>query len=129
MWIYTHYTMALRNRHPEEISGAYRAVLESTAAMQTEIDIEGTDPSMLSEKQLRERINREIRGDTISYTYSNSTLKSHSIREGLKAWFKIGKWWFLAMLCTSTLCLTTWRFLGWFWRWLWSIWFGQFWAF
>lgn len=126
--------MALRNRHSEGISGEYRAVLELAAAMQTELDIEDTDPSVLREKQLKERIDKEIRGGAVSYAYPDSTLKSYSIRKSLKVWFKVNKWWFLAILSTTIVCSTTWMFLTiyavfFFWFWLWSVWFGQFWAF
>ena len=141
MWIYTHYTLALRNRHPEEISGEYRAVLELAAAMQTELDIEDTDPSVLREKQLKDRIDKEIRGGAVSYAYPDTTLKSYSIWKSLKVWFKslkvwfkINRWWFLAILSTTIVCSIPWGFWSstagfWFSCWLWSIWFGQFRAF
>lgn len=76
MWIYTHYTLALRNRLQEQISGEHRAVLELAAAMQTELEIEHVDPHLLREKQLRERINKGIRGGAVSYAYADSTPKS-----------------------------------------------------
>ena len=137
MWIYTHYTMTLRNHVTERISGEYRAVLELAAAMQTELEIEDIYPFVLREKQLKERIDKEIRGGAISYAYSDSTLKFHSIRKTFKAWFKREKWWFLVMLSTTVLFSTTWMVffamenLGgmWFWVWLWAVWLGELWAF
>jgi hypothetical protein len=129
MWIYTHCTMALRNRYPEEISGENRAVLELAVAMQTELDIKDTDPSVLRERELKESI-KHIRGGTISSAYLSHTLRSHSIRQSLMAWFRIEKWWFVAMFITSAFCATGWLFmLLWIWIWFLSIWFGQFWAF
>ena len=137
MWIYTHYTMTLRNHLTEEISGEYRAVLELATAMHTELEIEDIDPSVLREKQLKERIDKEIRGGAISYAYPGSTLKFHSIRKSLKSWFQREKWWFLVMLSTTILCSTTWMIFFqmrdpggvWFWIWLYVVWFGEFWAF
>lgn len=104
--------------------------------MQIELDVENIDPCLLREKQLKERINREIRGGAVSYAYADSPPKFHSIRKSLKAWFKVEKWWFLAMLTATIIYSTVWMLLPyggnggvWFWVWLWSVWLGQFWAF
>jgi hypothetical protein len=135
MWIYTHSTMGLRKRLPEEIPGENRAVLELAVAMQDELDIKDTDPTLLREKQLKERIKKEIRGGSISSANLSSTLESHSIRKSLMTWFKKDKWWLLAMLSTSVICSTMWLLMYyvnvglWVWSWSFSIWFGQFWAF
>ena len=142
MWIHTHYTLALRNRLAEEISGEYRAILELAAAIETELDISDIDLCLLREQQLKDRIAKEIRGGTVAYAYPEATLKVHSIRKGLEAWFKKDKWWFLAMLVVTAICSTYWSFPVdpvmwatpiyawlWIWIWLWGIWFGQFWAF
>ncbi|KAJ4985482.1 hypothetical protein SVAN01_09047 [Stagonosporopsis vannaccii] len=135
MWIYTHYTMQLRQRLAEEVSGEYRAVLELAAAMQSELDIDDTDVSFLREKQLEERIEKEIRGGAVAYAYpsssssSASSLKLHSIRSALKKWFRREK----AVCSTFWLVPALWYGSGtwwlWVWSWLWSVWFGQFWAF
>jgi len=110
MWIYTHYAIASSNGQFEEVRGEYRAVLKLAAAITTELDIEDTDRSMLREKQLKERIDKEIQGGTVFHAYPDSTLKTHSIRKGLKTWFKKDKWWFLAILGTSLLCSICWSF-------------------
>ncbi|KAI4928802.1 hypothetical protein J4E85_005423 [Alternaria conjuncta] len=107
MWIYTHFTIASNNGHFEEVSGEYRAVLKLAAAMRIELDIEDTDLSVLREKQLKERVDKEIQGGTVFHAYPDSTLKTHSIREGLKTWFKKDKWWFLAMLVDLSLSYFT----------------------
>lgn len=135
MWIYTHYTLLLRNRLSEEVSGEHRAVLELAAAMQYELDIADIDVSLLREKQLDERIKKEIRGGTVAYAYPKSSMETHSIRKGIKQWWKKDKWWFTAFLFMSTFCSTFWMYAlrapggFWLWMWLWSILFGQFWAF
>jgi hypothetical protein len=54
MWIYTHSTLALRKCLPEEIPGENRAVLELAVAMQDELDIKDTNPTLLREKQLKD---------------------------------------------------------------------------
>ena len=132
MWIYTHFTIASNKGYFEEVSGEYRAVLELAAAMRIELDVEDTDLSLLREKQLKERIDKEIQGGTVFRAYPDSTLKAYSIRNGLKSWFKKDKWWFLAMLGTSVLCpigiVYLWHW-HWFWFWLLGVWLGQFWAF
>jgi hypothetical protein len=137
MWIYTHYTLALRGRLPEQISGEHRAVLELAAAMQNDLEVQHVDPYLLHEKQLKERINKEIRGGAVSYAYVGSAPKFHSIRRSVKTWFSAEKWWLLAMLTVTVLCSTGWMIVFsqenysalWFWSWLFSVWFGQFWAF
>ena len=130
MWIYTHFTIASNNAQFEEVSGEYRAVLKLAAAMRIELDIEDTDLSVLREKQLKERVDKEIQGGTVFHAYPDTGLKTHSIRNGLKTWFKKEKWWFLAMLGTSLLCLIGYFFFPeFFYSWLFGVWAGQFWAF
>ncbi|KAF3031934.1 hypothetical protein E8E11_001326 [Didymella keratinophila] len=121
MWIYTHNTLALRKRLPEQIAGEHRAVLELAAAMQKELEIDDIEPS--------------VRGGAVSYAYPESQPYSFSIRKGFASWFKADKWWFLSMFVTSALIGTGWLFFVYstfgFWAYFWlpSLWFGQFWAF
>ncbi len=137
MWIYTHHTLMMRNRLSDEVSGEYRAVLELAAAMQAELDIEDFDSTMLREKQLKERIDKELQGGAVAYAYPDSKPNVYSIREGLRTWFKNDKWWFLAMFMTTVFCSTVWMVMMvyweswyvWVWVWTWSIWIGQFCAF
>ncbi|USP80363.1 hypothetical protein yc1106_07637 [Curvularia clavata] len=135
MWLYTHYTLLLHSRLSEEVSGTHRAVLELAAAMQSELDLADLDVSLLREKQLDERIRKEIRGGTVNYANSEEKRGMYSIRRGLREWWRRDKWWFVAIFCMTVLCSTLWmagfqiRGGVWFWIWLWSIWFGQFWAF
>ncbi|XP_014551170.1 hypothetical protein COCVIDRAFT_31238 [Bipolaris victoriae FI3] len=130
MWLYTHYTLLLRSRLSEEVSGAHRAVLELAAAMQSELDLAELDVSLLREKQLEERIKKEIRGGTVSYAYAEEKREMFSIRKGLREWWRKDKWWFMALFCMTVLCSTFWMaWIWWLWIWLWSFWFGQFWAF
>ncbi|KAJ8106925.1 hypothetical protein OPT61_g9216 [Boeremia exigua] len=110
MWIYTHYTLAMSNRLSDEISGECRAVLELAAAMQTELDMQDIDPAILREKPLKSRIDKELRGGAVAYSHPDSTPKVHSIRNGLKRWFKTEKWWFLAIFITSVFTSTVWMF-------------------
>jgi hypothetical protein len=127
--------MALRKRHPDDISGPNRAVIELAAAMQYELDIQGTDPSLLREKQLEERVDKQLRGGAVSYAYTKAGLQVHSFKHGLGSWFKKEKWWFSAILLTSTFIATFWMIVHrywarlWFWTWCLGLWFGQFWAF
>lgn len=134
MWIYTHYAIASNDGHFEDVRGEYRAVLELAAVVRKELDIEDTDLSLLREKQLKERIDKEIQGGAISHAYPDSRLKVYSIRKGLKTWFKKERWWFSAMVGTSLFCSTgmlyLWhRYWFWFYFWLFGVWAGQFWAF
>ncbi|KAF2127858.1 hypothetical protein P153DRAFT_358024 [Dothidotthia symphoricarpi CBS 119687] len=82
MWLQTHYTMALRNRHADKISGEHLAVIELAAAMKKELNIEDTDAALLREKQLEQRVDKELRGGTISYAYTETELKTYSIKQG-----------------------------------------------
>ena len=134
MWIYTHYAIASNDGHFEDVRGEYRAVLELAAVVRKELDIEDTDLSLLREKQLKERIDKEIQGGAISHAYPDSRLKVYSIRKGLKTWFKKERWRFSAMVGTSLFCSTGILYLWhgywfWFYFWLFGVWAGQFWAF
>jgi hypothetical protein len=84
LWLHTHYTMMLRKQLYEEISGEHRAILELAAAMQRELDVEHVDPSVLREKQLKEKINKEILGGRISYTNPRSKAEIHSMWKDFK---------------------------------------------
>jgi hypothetical protein len=122
--------MMLRKRHPDDISGEHRAVIELAVAMQYELDIHDINPSMLREKQLKGRINKEFNGGTISYAYSKAELQTYSIKKGLKSWLKREKWWFAAIFVTSVLGSTLWMTsYMWFCYWSLGLWFGEFWAF
>jgi len=134
MWLRTHFTMTLRQRHPDDISGQHRAVIELAVAMQTELDIHDVHPSLLREKQLRERVDKELKGGAISYAYSKADLPTYSIKTGLKAWFRKERWWFSAIVTMSVFCSTFWMApwrpgTFWFWCWTFGIWLGQVWAF
>jgi hypothetical protein len=130
MWIYTHYTIASHARHPEEVPGEYRAILELAATMRTELDIGDARLSVLKEKQLRERISKEIQGGAISHAYPDAELKVHSIRKSLRVWLKGNTWWFVAMAVTTLVCTGLWILMSmWLWFWLLGVWFGQLMAF
>jgi hypothetical protein len=131
MWLYTHYTLLLRSRLSEEVSGAHRAVLELAAAMQSELDLADLDVSLLREKQFDERIKNEIRGGTVSYAYAEEKMEMYSIRSGLREWWRKYGWWFVAMFCTMALWTIGLSTLLWpspLSVWLAFIWFGQLWA-
>jgi hypothetical protein len=130
MWIYTHYTIASHARHPEEVPGEHRAILELAAAMRNELDISNTRLSVLREKQLRKTINQEIQGGAISHAYPDAKLKVHSIRKSLRAWLKENRWWFAAMAVTTLVCSGLWIFMSmWLWFWLLFVWAGQLFSF
>jgi hypothetical protein len=126
MWIYTHYTIASHARHPEEVPGEYRAILELAAAMRTELGVGDASLSVLREKQLRERISKEIQGGAIFHAYPDTKLKVHSIRKSLRVWLKGNTWWFVAMAVTTLVCAGLWILMSmWLWSWLLSVWVGQ----
>jgi hypothetical protein len=130
MWIYTHYTIALHARHPEEVPGEYRAILELAAAMRAELDISDARLSVLKEKQLRERISKEIQGGVIFHAYPEAELEVHSIRKSLRVWLKGNTWWFVVMALTTLVCTCLWIFMSmWLWFWLLCVWFGQLFSF
>jgi hypothetical protein len=130
MWIYTHYTIASHARHSEEVPGEYRAILELAAAMRMELDISDARLSVLKEKQLRERIKKDIQGGAIFHAYSDANLKVHSIRKSLRVWLKENTWWFVAMALTTPVCTGLWIFMPmWLWFWLLCVWFGQLFSF
>lgn len=102
---------------------------------QYELDIQDMDPTMLLEKQLKERVNKELNGGAISYAYSKAELEKYAMWKGFKGWFKREKWWFLGMFLLSAWCgagfmsmmLSPGMF--WFWCWTFSIWLGMLFAF
>jgi hypothetical protein len=128
MWLRAHFTMTLRKRHPDDVSGAHRAILELAVAMQDELDIHDIDPSGLREKDLKERVDKELGGGAISYAYSKAELQTYSFRRGLSGWFKREKWWFAAIVVSSALItvVATLTENGlWFGLWSMGIWCGQ----
>jgi hypothetical protein len=130
MWIYTHYTIASHARHPEKVPGEYRAILELAVAMRTELDIGDARLSVLEEKQLRERIKKEIQGGAISHAYPDAELKVYSIRKSLRVWLKENTRWFVAMALTTLVCTGLWILMPmWLWLWLLCVWFGQLFSF
>ena len=135
MWLRTHFTMRLRERHSDDVSGKYRAVIELANAMQLELEIQDLHPSMLRERELNDRVEKELKGGAISYAYSKAEPQMYSFKKGLKGWFKREKWWFAAIFITSTLCSTLWTNVllaydgMWFYFWLIGLLWGQFCAF
>jgi hypothetical protein len=129
MWLRAHFTMTLRKRHPEDISGEHRAVIELAVTMQYELDIHDVVPSTLREKELKERVNKELKGGAIFYAYAKAELQTYNMKKGLKAWFKREKWWFSAMVVTSLLCSSLWMVpdIGFyfFWFWCFGLWVAQ----
>jgi hypothetical protein len=133
LWLHTHYTMTLRKRLYEDISGNYRAILELAAAMQRELHVEHVNPSVLREKQLKERVNKEILGGRISYINPTSEPEIYSMLKAFRAWSKTERWWLLAMMIISIFCSIGWLSiffpLGtseiWLWFWSLSVWLGQ----
>jgi hypothetical protein len=129
MWLHAHFTMTLRDRHPDDISGEHRAVIELAVAMRYELDNHNVHPSKLREKQLEERVNKELKGGTISYAYPNVKLQTYSIKKGAMAWLKREKGWFSVIFITSLLCSTLWMpgimqvYL--FWVWTCGLWVGE----
>jgi hypothetical protein len=108
MWLRAHFTMAHRKRNSNDISGEHRAVLELAFAMQMELYLYDSDLSVLKEKDLRQRVNNELNGGAISYSYANAEMKMYSMRKQLKNWLKNEKWWFTAIFVTSLLLGAVW---------------------
>jgi hypothetical protein len=133
MWLRAHFTMTLRKRHPDNVSGANRAILELAVAMQDELDIHDLHPSLLREEELKDRVDKELKGGAISYAYPKADLQTYSIRKGLKGWFKREKWWFSAIFLTTLMCATVWTPFTtgsfWFMFWCLGLWLGQIFAF
>ncbi|KAF1996169.1 hypothetical protein P154DRAFT_323396 [Amniculicola lignicola CBS 123094] len=130
MCLRTHLTMRLRERHPGNISGEHRSVLELAEAMRYELDLQDVDVSATREKQLNEQVNKNLKGGAISYSCSAAKPRTYSIRKGLGDWFRREKWWFSAISITSVACSTLWMSgTVAFWIWTFGLWIGQFWAF
>lgn len=131
IWLRTHFTMALRQRHPDDISGEHRAVIELADAMQRELDIHDVHPSLLRERELREQVNEQLKGGAISYAYAKANVPTYHMWKAFKSWLKKEKWWFGAIFLTSVMCSTLW--MSWkdwyFWFWTFGLWLGQCFAF
>lgn len=88
MWLKAHFTMKLRKRQHDEISGIHRGVIELSAAMQCELGMHNTDPFSLKEKELKEKVYKQLRGGGISYAYATKHSQMFSLRRGMKKWLK-----------------------------------------
>jgi hypothetical protein len=104
--------IVLRKRGSKETIGEYKAMFELTSAVQLQLDEhdgkeEASDVSVLTEDQLRRRINNDLKGGSISFK-SSLLLDDNILREedtwSFKTWIKKEKWW-LALLVLATLAM------------------------
>lgn len=126
LWLRAHFTQKLRGRESCQTSGEHKAVLELAVAMQQELDIQQVNVSLLIERQLDDRVDKELKGGAMSYAPAYPELKTYSFRKGTKNWFKREKWWFALIVVSSLLSSTLWMVYNtglWrFWFWLFGLW-------
>ena len=84
--------------------------------MQQGLEIQDIDPSKLREKQLKERVHKDLKGGAISYAYTHADPQTYGIWKGFKGWLKREKWWFSAVFATTVLCSTLW--MSWNFGWI-----------
>jgi hypothetical protein len=104
--------MTASRRDESQTSGVHKGIIELAAAMQKELDVQDIDPALLNEKQLDERINKELKGGGIAYFSAYPEADRHSFRRGMRNWFAQNKWWFLAICCATVSAPTLLAMLG-----------------
>lgn len=126
LWLRAHFTQKVRGRDTSQTSGENKAVFELAAAMQKELNVEFVDHSLLIEKQLRDRIENELKGGAISYAPAYPEFQEYTFRKGTKNWLKKEKWWVLGLLVSLVLSGTMWLAVDGlvFWYWTFSLWPG-----
>jgi hypothetical protein len=122
LWLRAHFTLKLRNHDSRQTSGPHKAILELSAAMEKQLDLEDTDAAILIEEQLDERINNELKGGAIFYASAYPLPAGYSFRKGTKEWIKREKWWLVVLFVATTFVSTTWMLAWWLGSWSWGIW-------
>lgn len=124
LWLRAHFTFKLRGWDFNQVSGEHKAVLELAKAMQEDLDIKSSHCSLLIEKHLKERIDKELSGGSFSYSPAYPELKGYSFRRGTKTWIKQNIWWFVAIMASTVFCGVGWMAHAMVWIWNFGLWVG-----
>jgi hypothetical protein len=106
VYLHSHFTMLKRGN--DQVIGEHKAVFELANAMQTQLEQESKeiDLSVLTEKQLRRRITKNLNGGSISFkttvslgnttnTDKDNLINTHTPFRFI-TWLKEEKWWFIS---------------------------------
>jgi hypothetical protein len=106
IYLYTHFTMLKRGN--DQVIGEHKAIFELANAMQAQLEQESkeSDVSVLTEKQLRYRLTKNLNGGSISFkttvllgnttnTDEDNPINTHTPLR-FKTWLKKEKWWFIS---------------------------------
>jgi hypothetical protein len=109
MWLKAHITLRMRGR--TDVSGELKAIFELADAMGEGLRDGKQDLRILTEDELRQRIDDELKGGRIFYQ-SQISVPSFSFRYAFRVWFRKEKWWFLATLIFVAGACTLWSIPG-----------------
>ncbi|KAF2819700.1 hypothetical protein CC86DRAFT_126637 [Ophiobolus disseminans] len=113
--LYVRTCITLNKRGTDEVAGEYKAVIELAEATQMQLKYESgveetSDTSVITEKQLRRRITKDLNGGSISYKSAllndtasdgvNDIATDKRISLSFRAWIKNEIWW----LATVAVC-------------------------
>jgi hypothetical protein len=106
MYLHCHFTMLKRGM--DEVIGEHRAIFKLANAMRTQLDqgFKKSDFSVLTEKQLRRRLNKGLNGGSISFRTTvplgnitntiDDNISNTYTPISLKTWLKKEKWWLIS---------------------------------
>jgi hypothetical protein len=106
IYLHSHFTMLKRGN--DQVIGEHKAIFELANAMQTQLEQESKeiDMSVLTEKQLRHRLTKNLNGGSISFKTTVSLGNTTNTNEDnhinihtplrFKTWLKKEKWWFVS---------------------------------
>jgi hypothetical protein len=120
LWTIGIYTLWLRSRTimkrrgRSAVAGEQKAIIELAAAMHDQLaqheQEHGFDKSSLSEARLRRRINKDLRGGSISYESSLLSVEEDEKNDPSRSfwnWTKREKWWLTALFATLGITATS----------------------
>ncbi|KAI4667136.1 uncharacterized protein J4E79_001820 [Alternaria viburni] len=102
MWLRAYMVMQKRGREKENVAGEYKAVLELASTMREQttglVSEEGDEVLTVTEAKLRRRIEKDLRGGSISYA-APLVLQNKKTRQlDIRVWVESHKLSILAMI-------------------------------
>jgi hypothetical protein len=99
--------LTLNHLGQDQVAGEYKAILEMAGAMQDQLIERTSDPTQLSEKEIRHHIHVERKGGSIP-TRLIILKEKYFMRKGFVRWCRgTDKWWVLSLICLFVIILIT----------------------
>ncbi|KAI1779342.1 hypothetical protein F4818DRAFT_247218 [Hypoxylon cercidicola] len=110
MWLKAHSRLPLQGQ--AEVPRGWKSVLILAEKMGKELHEAGIDVHSLTDRQLKEKVRKQLQGGSVSLD-TPLTKSGHSFRRGVRQWFEAKRRWCLAMLMASILLWGGWGIAVW----------------